>query len=137
MEKTLDFYDNFNWDMVVDNTDIELPRLMQQILKNLAARSPQLKTILNHKDSPGKFYFRKRLGSTNVLLDTDGSVDGDSDTKKSQESTLRASSSAAAASALMTPSAPKSMGSACFAVDDEFGPVPFPMDDTKTREPSP
>jgi hypothetical protein len=137
MEKTLDFYDNFNWDMVVDNTDVELPQLMQQILKNLAARSPQLRTILNHKDSPGKFYFRKRLGSTNILLDAVGSADDD--TKKSQESTLRASSSAAGAQAnLATPSAPKSRSATAFAVDsDDFGPTPFPMDDTKTREPSP
>ena len=97
MEKTLDFYDNFNWDMVVDNTDVELPHLMQQILKNLAARSPQLRTILNHKDSPGKFYFRKRLGSNNVLLDSDDMEDGD--TKKSQESAIRATSSAAGAQA--------------------------------------
>ena len=134
MEKTLDFYDNFNWDMVVDNTDIELPRLMQQILKNLAGRSPQLRSILNHKDSPGKFYFRKRLGSTNVLLDGDESADGD--TKKSHDSTLLANSSGAAAS-FSTPSAPKSRSASSLAVDDDFGPPPFPMDDAKTRETSP
>ena len=47
-----------------------MPHLMQDILRKLAVRSPQLKTILKHEDSPGKFYFRKTLGQTFVLEDT-------------------------------------------------------------------
>lgn len=40
MEATLDFYDNFGWDMVVDNNEITLTDLMHQVLRTLSVRSP-------------------------------------------------------------------------------------------------
>ena len=138
MEKTLDFYDNFNWDLVVDNTSVELPHVMQTILKSLAARSPQLRSILNHEDSPGRYYFRKRLGSTNILLDSN--ADAEDDTKKSnhEASAIAPSAHVSSTVAFATPELNKREQAAASAVDKDFGPVPFPLDaDMKTREPSP
>lgn len=138
MEKTLDFYDNFNWDLVVDNTSVELPHVMQTILKSLAARSPQLRSILNHEDSPGRYYFRKRLGSTNILLDS--KADAEDDTKKSKPEASAATPSAPIRSKLSfaTPEVNKRELAAASAVGNDFGAVPFPLEaDMKTREPSP
>lgn len=67
MEKTVRFYEDFQWDLVVENNDITMPVLMQKILQSLAVRSPQLRQIMSQSDSPGRSYFRKRLGSTDVL----------------------------------------------------------------------
>ena len=117
MDKTLDFYDNFKWDVVTDNTNTTYPHLMQDILRKLAIRSPQLKSILKHEDSPGKFYFRKKLGQTFVLEDTK-----EDDEKREDRG-----------SNLMNPFDTPSKGTA--GTDDEFGPVPFVMG--LGKEPSP
>jgi hypothetical protein len=119
MDKTLEFYDNFNWDIVVNNTNTTMPYLMQDILRKLAVRSPQLKSILKHEDSPGKFYFRKKLGQTFILEDTKEEDPNDSKKDETYD----------------TPSA-KSGGSISTVSDgDEFGPVPFVME--LGKEPSP
>ena len=156
MEKTLDFYDNFNWDLVVDNTDTSLPMLMRTILRNLASRSPQLQAILNHEDSPGQHYFRKRLGSENVLL-AGGAVAGQDEndaenaapsapaSKQVARVLLQQAGGGAASTVPTTPTTLRKSAMAAAAAkavvvkggDDEFGPVPFEMPDEKVREPSP
>ena len=117
MDKTLEFYDNFNWDIVVNNTDTTMPHLMQDILRKLAVRSPQLKKILKHEDSPGKFYFRKTLGQTFVLEDTKEEEEVDENRRKEM--------------IMNTPT----QGLKGSQEEDEFGPVPFVME--LGKEPSP
>lgn len=41
MEDTVEFYDNFGWDMSVDNNDISLVDLMHQIVRDLSEHSTQ------------------------------------------------------------------------------------------------
>jgi len=98
-----------------------MPHLMQDILRKLAVRSPQLKTILKHEDSPGKFYFRKTLGQTFVLEDTKEEEMEEDENKMSMYD---------------TPSAKKNQERKKRAdSSDEFGPVPFLME--LGKEPSP
>ena len=99
-----------------------MPHLMQDILRKLAVRSPQLKTILKHEDSPGKFYFRKTLGQTFVLEDTKEEEIEVDENKMSMYD---------------TPSAKKKKKERKEKADssDEFGPVPFLME--LGKEPSP
>ena len=66
MEKTVDFYDSQTWDVVVENNDITMPHLLKTILSNLSNRSQQLRAILSHEDSPGRSYFRKQLGTSDI-----------------------------------------------------------------------
>ena len=67
MEKTVAFYDNFEWDLRVVNNNTTMPVLMRHILCKLSSRSPLLKRIMTDEDRPGREYFRERLGSDDVV----------------------------------------------------------------------
>lgn len=83
MEKTVRFYDNFQWDLVVQNNHITMPELMREILCSLSEKSPRLRSIMLDENRPGRDYFRERLGSDDIISSSDDdmvmSCDGEND----------------------------------------------------------
>ena len=71
MEKTVQFYDTFNWDLVVHNNHITMPELMREILSSLCEKSNRLRNIMLDENRPGRDYFRERLGSDDIIVSSD------------------------------------------------------------------
>ena len=68
MDKTVQFYETFNeWDLVVENNNLNTAEVMREIIGKLALRSQRLRDTMQGANSPGKEYFRKNLGVENVL----------------------------------------------------------------------
>lgn len=70
MDKTVRFYETFDWDIVVKNNQENTAETMQNIIANLAKLSPRLRDIMLGPNRPGKDYFKKRLGVDSLLNST-------------------------------------------------------------------
>ena len=103
MEKTVDFYDNFTWDLTVTNNHTTMPELMRDILCRLSLRSERLKAIMCDDERPGREYFRERLGSDDVVTPPTTPQEEDKKMLGDEVESLKAAAASLAKAVLQTP----------------------------------